>query len=306
MVNYDGVAMTAELTRRRLLALAGAGAAVLGGAALTGCGRRSDDDPLARLREGGNVSIGLAGERPFGYTDSSGRATGESPEVARAVVDGLGGGGLVAVRVGFDNLINGLRDGQFDMIAVGLAITPRRCQRVGFSRPDFVAATGLLVPIGNPRGLATLAGVARSGAKLGVLEESAEQEYALAAGIPDTQLTTFSGQSALYRGVADRTVEAAALTRISLLDEVRRSAATDVEVTRGFYPLVDGKPALGAAGFAFRPEDIEFRAAFDQGLTALQESGRWLEVTAPFGFTADNLPPRDLTTESLCARSPTS
>lgn len=298
--------MTAELTRRRLLALAGAGAAALGGAALTGCGARPERDPLARLRTGGEVSIGLAGERPFGYTDSSGRATGESPEVARAVLGGLGGGGLVSVQVGFDDLINGLREGRFDLIAAGMSITPRRCQRVGFSRPDFVAATGLLVAAGNPRGLATLAGVARSGARLGVLEESVEQEYALAAGIPGPQLTTFGGQSALFRGVADGTVEAAALTRISLLDEVRRNASTDVEVTAGFYPLVDGRPALGAGGFAFRPEDTAFRAAFDQGLTALQDSGRWLELTAPFGFTADNLPPRGLTTESLCARSPTS
>ncbi|MBW0105880.1 transporter substrate-binding domain-containing protein [Pseudonocardia sp. KRD291] len=297
--------MTVELTRRRLLGLAGAGAAVLGGAAVTGCGR-SEGDPLQRLRSGGDLRIGLAGERPFGYTDSSGRATGESPEVARAVVEGLGGRGLVAVQVAFDGLVNGLRDGRFDMIAVGLSITPRRCQQVGFSRPDFVAATGLLVRSGNPRGLQTLAGVRRSGAALGVLDGGVEQEYALAAGIPDAQMTTFDGQSALYRGVADGTVEVAALTRISLLDEVRRNAATDVEVTRGFYPLVDGKPALSAGGFAFRSEDTGFRAAFDQGLSALQSSGRWLELTAPFGFTADNLPPPGLTTESLCARSPTS
>ncbi|MDN5915805.1 MAG: transporter substrate-binding domain-containing protein [Pseudonocardia sp.] len=297
--------MTAELTRRRLLTLAGAGVAALGVPTLAGCAR-TGGDPMQRLQSGGDILIGMAGERPFGYTDASGRATGESPEVARAVVDGLGGGGLVAVQIAFDGLINGLRDGQFDMIAAGMSITSRRCQRVRFSRPDFVAATGLLVPTGNPRGLATLAGVARSGATLGVLDESAEQEYALAAGIPDVRITTFNGQSALYRGVADRTVDAAALTRISLLDEVRRNAATAVEVTAGFYPVVDGRRELGAGGFAFRPEDDAFRTAFDQGLTALQESGRWLEVTAPFGFSADNLPPRDLTTESLCARSPSS
>ncbi|RZT88047.1 amino acid ABC transporter substrate-binding protein (PAAT family) [Pseudonocardia sediminis] len=298
--------MTRELTRRRLLRLAGAGAAAtLGGTVLAGCGG-SGGDPLQRLRSGGDITIGLDGERPFGFTDSSGRATGESPEVARAVVTGLGGGGLVAVQLPFDRLISGLRDGQFDMITVGLSITPRRCQQVGFSRPDFVAATGLLVPSGNPRGLLTLKGVRNTSTRLGVLEASAEQEYALAAGIPPTLITTFDSQSALFRGVADRTVEVGALTRISLLDEVRRNAATNVEVTRGFYPVVDGRRALGAGAFAFRPEDTEFRAAFDQGLTALQSSGRWLELTAPFGFTADNLPPPGLTTESLCARSPSS
>lgn len=297
---------TRPLSRRRLLGVAAAAAgAAVSGPLLAGCGRRSAD-PLQRLRNGGDVVVGLSGERPFGYTDGSGRATGESPEVARAVVGEIGGGGLVAVQVGFDQLVPSLLAGRFDLIAVGLTVTPLRCQQVAFSRPDFVARTALLVPTGNPLGVATLAGVARSGATLGVLEGGAEAEYALAAGVEPERTVPFDSQGALVRGVADGSAQVGALTRLSLLDELRRNAGAELQVTPGFAPLVDGRPVVGAGAFAFRPADTAFRAEFDRGLTALQESGRWLQVAAPFGFTAANLPPRDLTVDDLCSRSPDS
>ncbi|ANY05715.1 transporter substrate-binding domain-containing protein [Pseudonocardia sp. HH130630-07] len=291
-----------RLSRRRLF---GAAAAVGGLTLLAGCGRE-DPDPLVRLRSGGDVVIGLSGERPFGYTDSSGRPTGESPEVARAVVAELGGNGLVAVQTAFDELVPDLLDGRFDLIAVGLTVTPLRCQQVAFSRPDYVARTGLVVPVGNPLGLQTLAGVRRSGATLGVLSGAAEQEYALAAGIPSSQMVVFDAQSQLVQGVAGGQVAVGALTRISLLDEVRRNAGIAVEVTRGFEPEVSGRPAVGAGAFAFRPADSGFRAEFDRGLGALQASGRWLEIVRPFGFTDGNLPPPGLTIDDLCARTPDS
>lgn len=116
----------------------------------------------------------------------------------------------------------------------------------------------------------------------------------------------YDSQGALVRGVADGPAQVGALTRISLLDEVRRNAGSGLEVTAGFAPMVDGRRVVGAGAFAFRPADHEFRAEFDRGLTALQESGRWLEVAEPFGFTADNLPPRDLTLDDLCGRTPVS
>ncbi|MBC3193614.1 transporter substrate-binding domain-containing protein [Pseudonocardia sp. C8] len=291
-----------RLSRRGLLGAALA----LGGAALAGgCGRESSD-PLARLRSGGDVVVGLSGERPFGYTDGSGRPTGESPEVARAVVAEIGGGGLIAVQVAFDQLIPDLLDGQFDVIAVGLTVTPLRCQQVAFSRPDYVASTALLVPAGNPLGVATLAGVRRAGATLGVLRGSAEQEFAYAAHIPADRIVTFDSQGALVRGVAAGEAQVGALTRIALLDEVRRNAGIGLEVTAGFTPEVGGRRVAGAGAFAFRPGDAAFRAEFDRGLTALQESGRWLEIARPFGFTEHNLPPRDLTIDELCARTPES
>lgn len=290
------------LNRRRLL---GAAAALGGAAVLGGCGRESGD-PLARMRSGGDIVVGLSAEHPFGYTDGSGRPTGESPEVARAVVSQLGGGGLVAVQVGYGELIPNLLAGRYDLIAIGMTITPLRCQQVAFSRPDYVDRTALVVPTGNPLGVETLAGVRRSGATLGVLTGGAEQEYAFAAGIDGDRILGYDSQGALVRAVDNREVQVGALTRISLLDEVRRNAGIELQVTRGFEPVVDGRPVVGAGGFAFRPSDTAFREEFDRGLTAIQQSGRWLEVTRPFGLSEANLPPPDLTVDRICARTPES
>ncbi len=107
-----------------------------------------------------------------------------NPEVARAVLDRLGVDGIEAVQVTFDQLIPALLDGQCDMIAAGMTITPQRCAQVAFSRPDFVAPPAFLVPEGNPRDLRSFADVARSGIRLGVLIGRRRAGYARAAGVP--------------------------------------------------------------------------------------------------------------------------
>ncbi|WP_214370117.1 ectoine/hydroxyectoine ABC transporter substrate-binding protein EhuB [Pseudonocardia sp. H11422] len=289
------------LTRRRLLTLTGGGVALAAGATV-GCGTDTSGSTLDRMRRAGIARVGIAGERPFGYSSPEGRVTGEAPEIARAALATLDVGGIEAVQVGFSQLIPGLRAGQFDIITAGLTITPRRCQRVLFSRPDFVAPTAFLVRRGNPDRIDSFDDVRRRGITLGVLSDSVEQEYARAAGIPDAGTAVFDGQSSLFRAVEDGRVPVGALTRISLLDEIARNPGSRLEVTGDVRPVVDGQEAVPAGAFAFREEDRELRDAFDGALTALQDSGEWLRIAAPFGFTSANLPPRDLTTATLCER----
>ncbi|MCW0215126.1 MAG: transporter substrate-binding domain-containing protein [Pseudonocardia sp.] len=289
------------LTRRRLLTLAGAGVAA---AAVGGCGSRSAS-ALERGREDGVLRVGLAGERPYGYSAPDGSVTGEQPVVARAILATLGIGGIEAVQVGFGDLIDGLRSGQFDMVAAGMTITPRRCGRVAFSRPDFLAPIAFLVPDGNPRGIRTFEGVGRAGLRLGVLGGSAEEEFAAAAGVDPVNVTAFGGQGELFRAVAGRRVEAAALTRISLLDELSRNPGSGLQVTQGVAALVDGARIVPAGAFAFAQTDTDLRDTFDAALAELHASGEWERLTAPFGFTADNVPPRDLTAAAVCSGSAT-
>jgi polar amino acid transport system substrate-binding protein len=290
------------VSRRSLLA----GAAALGGAAaLAGCGSRAAS-ALERMRADGVARIGIAGERPYGYSAADGTVTGAGPEVARAVLAGLGVGGIEAIQVPFGSLLDALLAEQFDVVAAGTTITPTRCARVAFSRPDFLAPVAFLVPAGNPHGIRTFDGVRRAGVELGVLTGAAEQEYALAAGVPAEAIRTYEGQSTLFRAVAGGDVPAAALTRISLLDELSRNPGTPLQVTPGVAATVDGdgRKVYPVGAFAFRPGDADLRTAFDAGLAELQASGRWLDVVRPFGFAAENVPPADLTTEAICAGRP--
>ena len=285
------------ISRRQLLALAlPAGVAVA-------CGRPSGST-LERARAAGTIRIGISGERPYSYTDADGRVTGAQPEVARAVLGRIGVSGLDAVQVPFHELLPRLRAGQFDLVAAGMAVTPDRCRDVAFTRPDFVAFPAFLVREGNPGKIESFRDVARSSARLAVLDGAAEIGYARAAGVPDDRLEIVGSQSELFRTVADERVQAGILTRISLVDELRRNPGSGLEVTEAVEPVVDGRRIVPGAAFTVRTGETDLLAAFNPELAALQASGEWLRITEPFGFTRDNLPPPDLTTEALCNPGP--
>ncbi len=281
------------LSRRRFLALTVPAGMVMA------CNRPSGSS-LERARAAGTIRIGISGERPYSYTDTDGRVTGSQPEVARAVLGRIGVPGLDAVRVPFHELVPRLRDGQFDLVAAGMAVTPDRCREVAFTRPDFVAFPAFLVREGNPHDIGSFLDVARSGARLAVLAGATEIDYARAAGVTDDRLEIVDSQSELFRRVADDRVAAGALTRISLLDVLRGNPGSGLAVTDAVEPVVGGRRIVPGAAFAVRFGEADLLAAFDRELASLQASGEWLRITEPFGFTRDNLPPPDLTTEALC------
>jgi polar amino acid transport system substrate-binding protein len=285
------------LSRRRLLALT-----VPAGAAVA-CGRPSGST-LERARSDGAIRIGISGERPYSYADTDGRVTGAQPEVARAVLARIGVPGLDAVQVPFQELVPRLREGQFDLVAAGMTVTPERCRDVAFTRPDFVAFPAFLVREGNPQKIRSFRDVARSRVRLAVLAGAAEIDYARAARVPDEQLEVVDSQSELFRSVADERVAAGVLTRLSLADELRRNPGSGLAVTDAVEPVAGGRRIVPGAAFAVRIGENDLLAAFDRELSALHASGEWLRITEPFGFTSDNLPPPDLTTEALCQPRP--
>jgi polar amino acid transport system substrate-binding protein len=285
------------LTRRRLLA-----AAALVGPASVACAQPGGT-VLDRARRAGALRIGIAGERPYGFVDSAGRVTGAQPEVARAVLAGAGVDGLLAVQVPFARLLPELLAGSFDLVAAGLSVTPQRCAQVAFSRPDFLAPPAFLVPQDDPRTFRTFrtfGGVARSRARLAVLDGSAEQGWARAAGVAEDRLVLAAGPGDLVRDVAAGRADLGALTALSLTDQLSRRPGTGLEVTGPVTPVVDGEEVVSAAAFAMRPADVDLRAAVDTGLARLHASGEWLRLTAPFGLTAASIPPVELTAAALC------
>ena len=281
------------LSRRRFLAL------TVPAGALVACGR-PPGSTLERARADGAIRIGISGEHPYSYADTGGRVTGAQPEVARVVLERIGVPGLDAVQVPFNELVPRLREGQFDLVAAGMAVTPDRCREVAFTRPDFVAFPAFLVREGNPRRIRSFRDVARSRARLAVLAGAIEIDYARAAGVRDDQLEIAASQSELFRSVADERVAAGVLTRISLVDVLRRNPGSGLAVTDAVDPGAGGRRVVPGAAFAVRTGEADLLAAFDRELAAMQASGEWLRITEPFGFTEENLPPPDLTTEALC------
>lgn len=282
-----------------------AGAIVVAGpAALAGCskvkeGNNSGED----AKKSGSITIGIAGEQPYGYTDEAGKLTGEAPEVARAVFANMGITDVKFEQVEFKTLIQGLAAKKFDVIAAGMNITPERCGNAAFSVPDYSALTAFLVAKGNPQGITTFDDIVAKKVKVAVLTGAVEKDYATDAGVAEDQLLPQGAQDDLLRSVLTGRAACAALTDISFKDVVRQNPDAAVEVTAGFDPVVKGKKVVSAGGFVFRKGDDQIREQFNAELTKLHENGEWVKITAPFGFSEANLPKPDVTTEKLCAAS---
>ena len=298
------MASTAWTRRDFLRRTATAGGLAVGGGLLFGaCSQVESGNTLEAARESGSIRVGIAGEQPYGFTDRSGRVTGEAPEVARAVFQALGVGGIQATQVEFTALIAGLSARRYDMVAAGQNITPERCEQAAFSIPDYSAFTAFLVPQGNPQQVTRYEDVTTKGLQLAVLSGAVEQDYAEQAGVPAGQVQVFDSQNTMLQAVTDNRVYCASLTDISLKDLVQKNPDAGVEVTEGFNPVEDGEEVVSAGGFVFRKDDTDLLAAFNQELRRIHDNGEWLRIVEPFGFTEANLPADDLTTEMLCSAS---
>jgi polar amino acid transport system substrate-binding protein len=277
------------------------GAVALGGPALlAGCSEvpeAGEGGTLQRVRDAGKINIGIAGEVPYGFTEN-GEVTGEAPEVAKAVFKALGIDTVEATQVEFSQLIPSLNASRYDMVAAGMAIRPDRCENAQFSAVDYVTPTALLVPKGNPQQIIDFDTLKAKGQGLAVLSGTIEEEVAEALGIENLQ--PYDGQPEMLQALLDQRAYAGALTDISLRRMLEDNPTAPLEVTEGFVPAIDGKEQVQAGGFVFRTGDDDLVEAFNTELRKLQDSGEWLRIVEPFGFTEDNQVPDDVTTEQLC------
>lgn len=294
-----------DLSRRGFLRRASiVGAAAVGGPTLlSACESTSSSgsDVLSKAKKNGFINVGIAGEIPYGYTDKTGKVTGEAPEVARAVFKNLGVPELRAKQVDFDALIQSLDAGDFDMVAAGMAILPKRCKHATFSVPDYQALVAFLVPKGNPKNIKTFADVKRTGVTIAAENGAVELGYATDAGISSGQIQQFNSPDEMLSAVTSNRVYGMLLTDITL--NSLAAGNPKVEVTPGFQPVVSGKPQPEVGGFVFRQDESSLVSAFNAQLTKLHTSGQWAQIVKPFGFTQENLPPAGVTTGQLCSGS---
>jgi polar amino acid transport system substrate-binding protein len=301
--------MTDTLSRRDLVKRAGVLSALASaGPLLAACGglTEEEDKPgsggtLAGAKKAGTIRVGFANEAPYDFADSSGKLTGEAPEVARAILKQLGIPNLEGVLTTFDSLIPGLKAKRFDIVAAGMFITPERCAEILFSNPDYAAPEALAVPKGNPKGLTNYEDVAKSGATLGVLSGAVEGGLAKGAGVEQSQIKSFPDQVSMIEGLKAKRIDAFSLTSISIRQALKTSGGGQVEMAAPFFPVVDGKKQIGGGGYGFRKGDEAFRDAFNAELKKLQDQNGVLPIVQKFGFgKAEVDAAADITAAQLC------
>lgn len=250
-------------------------------------------DTLERARKEGTIRVGFANESPYAYAESgSGRLTGEAPEIARAVLAGIGIPGIEGVLTEFGSLIPGLNAGRFDIIAAGMYILPGRCRQIAFSNPTYAVGEAFIVARGNPLRLHGYEDVARHPeARLGVVAGAVERAYARATGIPEGRVIVFPDTPSALEGVLAGRVDAFGGTSLTVNSLLARAKSPEIERAAPFRdPVIEGKPARGYGAFGFRKSDVKLVAAFNAALARYIGTPAHLAAVKPFGFTTAELP----------------
>jgi polar amino acid transport system substrate-binding protein len=239
------------------------------------------------------VSLGVVEYRPYAYQDDAGELTGEVVEVVRAICDRLGS--TLTVRLlPYEALLPAVESGHVDVVG-GLSIRARNCATLDFTIPDHVSLTALVVPKGNPKGLTTFTEVVAKKARLAVVADSLEVTTADTAGV--TGLQPYPSAELMLRALTEGKADCAAYDDITL--RVLLADQPVLELRPPFEPP-GGSPRYG---FGFRKgDDSGLRDAVDDILRDLHDSGEWLRIAEPFGFTERNIPETEDAGDEACAR----
>jgi len=259
---------------------------------------QTTETTLEKVQRQGYISVGFANESPFAYATPEGKLTGLNVEIARLILQRMGIEEMQGVLTEFGSLIPGLDAGRFDVITAGMYITPDRAKQVAFANPEYTIGGGLAVKAGNPHDLHSYKDIAENpDVKIAVMAGAAEFDHLIAVGASEEQITTVPDQPSALAALQANRVDAITMTSAalqSLLDTVNDPKIERVEDFT--IAVVNGKSQQAFGSAAFRPEDNDFREAYNSELGKLKESGELLEIYKSFGFTEHELP-GDVTAE---------
>ncbi len=266
-----------------------AAVAIAGTLALAGCGSGSGGGggggSLSDFKSNG-ITIGFANEKPYDYKDSSGKVTGEAPELAKVILGNLGIHKYTFKVVDFNGLIPGLIANRFDMTAGAASITPERAKQVLYADPDYCVFEDLGVKKGNPLHLSDYRSIAKNPkAKLAVESGATELTYAQQSGIPKSRLVIVSDNQSMVQAVKTGRADAFSLTDNTVRDLVKTSGGGQLQALKGFNPVIKGKTIYSCGAFQFRKDQQALRNAFTKELHKLQKADKVYPIVKKFGFT---------------------
>jgi polar amino acid transport system substrate-binding protein len=239
---------------------------------------------LDEARQNG-VRLGFPNEPPNTFVGEDGEVTGAYNELVKAVMAKIGVDKVEGVVMDFASLIPGLQANRLDVIPA-IYIRPARCEQVAFSDPVEKGGTAFLVASGNPMNIHSYDDVAKGDAVVGVMAGAVEHGYATMAGIPDDRIVPLQDQAALMEALKTGRVNVVILTpsSISLMAENSGGAAERAE------PFSSPPFAAAYGGIAFRKDDTELLAAFNEALRGFIGTPEFMEVMSAVSYSEDMLP----------------
>jgi glutamate transport system substrate-binding protein len=285
MVGPASVAPPARrLSRRRLLALSGAGLAAVGAVVVPAVLADRDASPLddlparsptyARMVSRGRVVIGTRGDQP-GLSESdpsTGGYTGFDVAIASLISDRLG---FAADRVEYPPSLreDAIASGEIDYYVGTYAITEGRKQRVSFAGPYLTSDQGLLVRA-DESGI-TGAGTLRGRRVCGVTASTPLVRVRELALTEPENIVEARSYGECVGWLLDRQVDTLITDDVILAGYVVASEGRLrlVQDTYGFAPLAE-------YGIGLAHDDAALRAQINTILQAAFDSGEWARIYA--------------------------
>lgn len=270
--------MTIRLMSRRAVSMicaTFAGLALFGGSAFA--------DTLAHLQESKYVLLGSYNEPPHNWIEPSGGGyKGIDYEIAAAILGKLGVTEINEIPVDWSGLIPGLQAGRWDMLAVGMSITPERAEQVAFTKPIYEYGSALIVPAGNPQSIKGLDHF--SGHKIGAILGGTDAD--LIQSVAGAELVAYKTHPEMLNDLKAGRIDAA------LAGETTAAYANVVQPEPAVELMHDwqGKAAR-PTGFAFRKDDKALLDYFNTELDAMKADGRLAAIMENYGLSAGNIVP---------------
>lgn len=255
-------------------------------------------------KKSGRVSIAFYNQYPWGYRTPDGKIAGQAIDVITTAFGRMGIKEFDPVVSDFSSLIPGLLARRFDAVGVGLYITPERCKLVIFGDPDIRMPDGMIVRKGNPHKIARYEDIAADkNLKLGAARGLAQAQNAQLAGVSSSQILYFPDNASAFSALIAGRVDAVTATAASIVGLLKDAKEADVQRAVPFtgYRDAQGNEKVGYPGVAFRPEDKDFRDAYNAELAKMKKDGTLAEINKRYGFD-DSDSPGDKTSSELCTQ----
>ncbi|MCL7486714.1 MAG: ectoine/hydroxyectoine ABC transporter substrate-binding protein EhuB [Desulfobulbaceae bacterium] len=252
---------------------------------------------LEKIRREGYIRVGFANEAPYSYATSSGKLTGESPEVFKYVMNKLGITEVDGVLTEWGSLIPGLKAGRFDAIVASMYITPKRCEQIIFANPTYGIGEAFVVKKGNPEKIKNYREAVAKDVKVAFVAGTAEIKHAKLVGMKRKNRVVVPDFASAVAAVKSGRVAAAAFTSLTARDMAGKDE--DIERADPFTFVHDGKKYRGEGSFGFRKQDSDLRDAVNEVLGEFIGTPEHLSLIKQFGFDGSNLPEKSAA--QLCA-----
>lgn len=247
-----------------------------------------------RIKDGKSIRLGFAAAPRWAYAGNDGSPKGFVNGIAVDVLKRMGYTNIEPVLTDWSSLIPSLKARRVDIVTGGMYIIKARCENMDFSDPIGAFGDAFVVPKGNPKNIETYQDLIDQ--KLTMVAPSGYNTLADAkeAGVPQNSITEVPGTTEALAALRTGRVDAVPINVL----EAKHAADMDPKFDMSDPELFVGRDKQ-VVGVGFRPEDSDFREAFNKAMKDYMGSEEMMATVTPDDYIEAFLP-GDRTTEDAC------